>query len=365
MACTVAKPGYNYQQPQQAFLSSAPVSTNSIISLQQSQPLASFNIQSQPQFVSAQPVQYAPQVQYVSTAQPQQYSPAPVSAPVVQQFVSAASQQQQLPNIQQQTVYAAPAANPVVTSNQFQYQQPQQHQQQTIVNKEIFIHSAPEETEVIGQQQDIEAAPLRKNYRIVFIKAPAQNLKLNVQAIKQAQAANEERTAIYVLSKKPDLAKIQSELVNVQNVEKVSKPEVFFIKYKTQEEANRAQQEIQAQYDALGGSTRVTDEGIAPITSVIGGSSAIGGGSAINVGSGAPSFVSSGSIGGGNSVNIGSNYVSTGAVGGGVNYVQSVSGGQQQFVQTVQTTQTTGSGSKLSFPVEVPSSKYLPIIKKK
>ncbi|TMW39336.1 hypothetical protein DOY81_015584 [Sarcophaga bullata] len=302
VACTVAKPGYNYQQPQQTFLTSAPVSTNSVISLQQSKPIASFSIQAQPQLISAQPVQYAPQVQYVSNVVPQQYS----TTPVAQQFVGAITQQQ-LPNVQQQTVYAA-AANPVVTSNQFQYQQPQQqqqhHQQQTIVNKEIFIHSAPEETEIIGQQQDIEAAPIHKNYRIVFIKAPAQNLKLNVQAIKQAQAANEEKTAIYVLSKKPDLAKIQNELVNVQNVEKVSKPEVFFIKYKTQEEAQRAQQEIQAQYDALGGSTRVTDEGVKPITSVIGsvsqnavssaGSNAVRG-NFVNVGSVAPISIASGS----------------------------------------------------------------------
>ncbi|TMW42503.1 hypothetical protein DOY81_012417 [Sarcophaga bullata] len=337
------QPGYTYQEPNQIVTTSVPVSSGGIVSVQQSQPLTFFQVQLNLNLCLANP--FSLFLKHNTYPGGPQYTASVTAAGPVQQFVSTAPQ------------YVAPVQQTA------HYQQ--QHQQQTIVNKEIFIHAAPEETEVIGEQQDIEAGPVHKNYRIVFIKAPAQNIQLNLESLKRAQAANEEKTVIYVLSKKPDLANIQNQLVNVQTEQKAHKPEVYFIKYKTQEEAQRAQKEIQAQYDALGGSTRVTDEGIAPITSVIGGSSAIGGGSSINVGSGAPSFVSSGSIGGGNSVNIGSSYVSSGAVGGGVNYVQSIGGGQQQFVQTVQTTQTTGSGSKLSFPVEVPSSKYLPIIKKK
>jgi len=75
-----------------------------------------------------------------------------------------------------------------------------------------------------------------------------------------------------VLSKKPDLTEIQQQLQVTQSEAKVHKPEVYFIKYKTQEEAQRAQQEIQAQYDALGGATHISDEGVAPITSVSSGS---------------------------------------------------------------------------------------------
>ncbi|TMW46766.1 hypothetical protein DOY81_008159, partial [Sarcophaga bullata] len=225
VACAVAKPGYNYPEPQQSFLPSASINNGGIVTAQQSQQLNSFS-------ASANGAQYAPQSQYVA-------------------------------NVPHYTV----------SSTIHNYQKPQQ---QVIVNKEFFIHSAPEETEVIGEDNENPIA-IRQNYRVVFIKAPAQNVNLNLHALKQAQAANEEKTVIYVLSKKPDLTNIQSQLVN------------------TPQEANRAQQEIQSQYDALGGSTRISNEVVAPVRSVIGGKSALGG---INIGSVGSSFVLSGSNGG-------------------------------------------------------------------
>lgn len=131
----------------------------------------------------------------------------------------------------------------------------------------------PEENEELRQDEPLlENVPIRKNYRIVFIKAPSQNLKYTAAALKRAQSSNEEKTVIYVLSKKPDLTEIQQQLQVTQSEAKVQKPEVYFIKYKTQEEAQRAQQEIQAQYDALGGATHISDEGVAPIASVSSGS---------------------------------------------------------------------------------------------
>ncbi|XP_075170255.1 uncharacterized protein LOC142242574 [Haematobia irritans] len=226
----------------------------------------------------------APQQQhFAAPSQQQQQFAAPIqqqqqfAAPIPQQQQYAAPQQQYAAAPQQQQQYAAP---------QQQYQpinyQPQQPQQQTIISKDIYIHSAPEEVEEIGNEAGAgqAAGPIRKNYRIVFIKAPSQNVKLNLDALKRAQASNEEKTVIYVLSKKPDFGDIQSQLAAVQNEQKSHKPEVFFIKYKTQEEANRAQQEIQAQYDSLGGSTHISDEGIAPVTSVIGGNAVNVGGTA-------------------------------------------------------------------------------------
>ncbi|XP_016973935.1 uncharacterized protein DDB_G0285291 [Drosophila rhopaloa] len=216
-------------------------------------------------------------------------APAPAPAPLPlalpqQTLISALPQQNLISTVQQQQ------PQQIVYQQQPQLQQLQQPQQilQTqyvqrpaIVTKDIYIHSAPEETEELRQDEpQLESVPIRKNYRIVFIKAPSQNLKYTAAALKRAQSSNEEKTVIYVLSKKPDLTEIQQQLQVTQSEAKVHKPEVYFIKYKTQEEAQRAQQEIQAQYDALGGATHISDEGVAPITSVSSG--------ALNLGSFAP-----------------------------------------------------------------------------
>ncbi|KAH8369411.1 hypothetical protein KR009_010314, partial [Drosophila setifemur] len=210
-------------------------------------------------------------------------APLPVALPQ-QNFISTVQQAQpQYQPQQQQVVFQQPQQQ---QQQQIVYQQPQQHQQQlqqpqqvtqfvqrpAIVTKDIYIHSAPEETEELRHDEPLESVPIRKNYRIVFIKAPSQNLKYTAAALKRAQSSNEEKTVIYVLSKKPDLNEIHQQLQVTQTESKVHKPEVYFIKYKTQEEAQRAQQEIQAQYDALGGATHISDEGVAPITSVSNGS---------------------------------------------------------------------------------------------
>ncbi|KAH8276966.1 hypothetical protein KR026_003035, partial [Drosophila bipectinata] len=190
---------------------------------------------------------------------PVSIAPAPLPLALPQQNVITTVQQPQ-----QQVIYQP----------QPQIQQQVQYvQRPAIVTKDIYIHSAPEETEEFRQDEpQLDSVPIRKNYRIVFIKAPSQNLKYTAAALKRAQSSNEEKTVIYVLSKKPDLTEIQQQLQVTQTESKVHKPEVYFIKYKTQEEAQRAQQEIQAQYDALGGATHISDEGVAPITSVSGGS---------------------------------------------------------------------------------------------
>lgn len=152
-----------------------------------------------------------------------------------------------------------------------QLQPPQQ--QQAIVSKRFFIHSAPEDVDEDYKEKHITVGVPKKNYNVVFIKSPAKSNKKT--AIKISPAPNEEKTVIYVLSKKTDASDIQAEVV--EHPTTTAKPEVFFIKYKTNEEANHAQEQIQAQYDALGGTSQVTDEGVAPVTSVIG---SLGGGDA-------------------------------------------------------------------------------------
>lgn len=163
-----------------------------------------------------------------------------------------------------------------------QVQQHHQQQPQAIVSKRFFIHSAPEDVEEDQQEKHITVGVPKKNYNVVFIKSPSKSSKKT--SIKISPAPTEEKTVIYVLNKKTDASDVQAEVI--EHPTTTAKPEVFFIKYKTNEEAAHAQEQIQAQYDALGGSSQVSDEGVAPVTSVIGalGNAAAAAGGDINAG---------------------------------------------------------------------------------
>ncbi|ALC45827.1 TwdlG [Drosophila busckii] len=146
-------------------------------------------------------------------------------------------------------------------------QQAGAYQPHATVSKDIYVHVPPAEEEAQHYQPaPLPVAPPRKHYRIVFIKAPTPSVSKT--ALRVQQAPVEEKTIIYVLTKKPDPLELQTAIQEAPK--QISKPEVFFIKYKTQEEAAHAQRTIQAQYDQLGGTTQVSDEGVAPVTSVIG-----------------------------------------------------------------------------------------------
>ncbi|XP_036324991.1 probable basic-leucine zipper transcription factor R [Rhagoletis pomonella] len=193
--------------------------------------------------------------------------------------VSSVQQQQQVPKLQQQQVQQQ-----ISLQQQQRVQQPQQialqqqqipqqssQQQQlvepkTVITKRFFLHAAPEDAEEEVQERHITIGKARKSYNVVFIKSS--NKAAKKASIKITPAANEEKTVIYVLNKKQDAADIDAQVYEPATT--TTKPEVFFIKYKTAEEAAHAQQTIQAQYDALGGSTQVSNEGVAPVSSVIG-----------------------------------------------------------------------------------------------
>ncbi|XP_054735906.1 pupal cuticle protein 36 [Anastrepha obliqua] len=186
-----------------------------------------------------------------------------------------------------------------------------QQQQPAVVSKRFFIHTAPEDADEQYQEKHITVGVPRKNYNVVFIKSP--NRAHKKASIKITPAINEDKTVIYVLNKKTDGTDIDAQVLEQPAV--TTKPEVFFIKYKTAEEAQHAQQEIQAQYDALGGSSQVTDEGVAPVSSVIGslgGGDGAGAGAFAGAGAGAGAFAGAGAgagagIGGGHGGHGGSN----------------------------------------------------------
>ncbi|XP_037927158.1 uncharacterized protein LOC119661760 [Hermetia illucens] len=134
-----------------------------------------------------------------------------------------------------------------------------------LVTKYFYLHSAPEDTDSQQQVRTVQLGRAQKTYRVVFIKAPgAGSRSASIQPI---YPKNEEKTVIYVLSQKDGEINIGDIATPAPSTP--SKPEVFFIKYKTAEEAARAQAQIKAQYDKLEGTSKVSDEGVAQVTSVI------------------------------------------------------------------------------------------------
>ncbi|XP_039959092.1 uncharacterized protein LOC120773942 [Bactrocera tryoni] len=146
------------------------------------------------------------------------------------------------------------------------YLPPSQPTAEPIITKQFFLVSAPEDSEEQTRSKHFVIGRPQKNYRVVFIKAPSSdnaNLKLTAE-----YAPQEEKTVIYVLSKKDNDLNIGE--ISTPAPTQPTKPEVFFIKYKTPEEAAAAQKEIQEQYDNLGGTSEFSDEGVVPIKSVVG-----------------------------------------------------------------------------------------------
>lgn len=102
----------------------------------------------------------------------------------------------------------------------------------SLIQKHIYVHVPPPEPEEHITQRLPQFHQAQKHYKIVFIKAPtpptptAANIQLPGQ--------DEQKTLIYVLVKKPD----EAEALNIQQPAPTqpSKPEVYFIKYKTQKQ---------------------------------------------------------------------------------------------------------------------------------
>ncbi|KAH8417626.1 hypothetical protein KR222_002961, partial [Zaprionus bogoriensis] len=150
---------------------------------------------------------------------------------------------------------------------QLQQQQQQQQQQQELIadefNKEFFTYTAPEEEFADREATQNIANMLKRNLRVLFIKSP-EHQGLTNAALQLAKQSSEQRTAIYVLTKQADVGELAQRLQSEQQTQ-AHKPEVHFVKYRTPEDAVRAQQLIQQQFDALGGSSRSSDEGVAPV----------------------------------------------------------------------------------------------------
>ncbi|XP_017064493.1 keratin, type I cytoskeletal 9 [Drosophila eugracilis] len=205
------------------------------------------------------------------------------------------------------------------TYQQQQEQEVQRGFQEPIIHKQFFTVAAPEEHENLERSKHLVIGRPQKNYRVVFIKAPSSsnaNVKLSAE-----YAPKEEKTVIYVLSKKDNQLEVNDIATPAPTVP--SKPEVFFIKYKTEAEASHAQQQIQAEYDRIEGTSEHQDGGVAPAQSVVG---ILDGGAIGAASSGSSQYVSG----------------STGSTGGSSHYV---SGGSGSTGGSYTTTSTSGGSS--------------------
>ncbi|CAB0042783.1 unnamed protein product [Trichogramma brassicae] len=104
--------------------------------------------------------------------------------------------------------------------------------QQPVIHKHVYVHVPPPEApEYKAPKYVAPAPPPQKHYKIVFIKAPTPPTP-TAPAIPALPQPDEEKTLIYVLVKKPEEApEIQ---LPTQAPTQPSKPEVYFIRYKTQ-----------------------------------------------------------------------------------------------------------------------------------
>lgn len=102
--------------------------------------------------------------------------------------------------------------------------------QKPIVHKHVYVHVPPPDNELPKPQKQIYVPPPQKHYKIVFIKAPTPPTP--TAPVIPLQPQNEEKTLVYVLVKKPE---DQPDIViPTPAPTQPSKPEVYFIRYKTQ-----------------------------------------------------------------------------------------------------------------------------------
>ncbi|XP_017038200.1 uncharacterized protein TwdlZ [Drosophila kikkawai] len=150
--------------------------------------------------------------------------------------------------------YLPPPANPVM---------------EPIITKQFYSISPAEDPEDLEpRSKHLVIGQPRRNYRVIFIRAPAANSeRLRYTA---ELAPQEERTVIYVLTKKQQELEATDIVAPREKPQTEQKPDIFFIKYKTNEEAAAAQKEIQTQYDQLGGNSEIAAPYVAPVQSVIG-----------------------------------------------------------------------------------------------
>jgi len=99
--------------------------------------------------------------------------------------------------------------------------------------RDVYVYGPSKDLEapgVAGVAPQYQTRPPQKHYKIVFIKAPTPPTP--TAPVIPVQQQDEQKTLIYVLVKKPE----EAPEINLPTITPTqpSKPEVYFIKYKTQ-----------------------------------------------------------------------------------------------------------------------------------
>ncbi|XP_018369484.1 PREDICTED: pupal cuticle protein 20-like isoform X2 [Trachymyrmex cornetzi] len=103
----------------------------------------------------------------------------------------------------------------------------------SLIQKHIYVHVPPPEAPEARPSRPISGGyQAQKHYKIIFIKAPTPPTP--TAPVIPVQQQDEQKTLIYVLVKKPE----EAPEINLPTITPTqpSKPEVYFIKYKTQKE---------------------------------------------------------------------------------------------------------------------------------
>jgi len=115
-----------------------------------------------------------------------------------------------------------------------QQQQQQQHTPQ--VFKHVYVHVAPDEPED-RQARTIRVPGGDKHVNIIFVKTPSSSSSQQTEVILPEQ--DEHKNLVYVLLKKGEAS---SDIkIRRPQAQRPQKPEVYFIRYKGQEQAQQGQ----------------------------------------------------------------------------------------------------------------------------
>lgn len=103
---------------------------------------------------------------------------------------------------------------------------------QPVIHKHVYVHiPPPDDDEKEYKPPKVPIAPPQKHYKIIFIKAPSEDAP-DIRSL-PVPPLNEEKTIVYVLVKKPD--EDFEFTVPTASPTQPSKPEVFYIRYKTKQ----------------------------------------------------------------------------------------------------------------------------------
>uniref|UniRef100_A0A182IWE2 DUF243 domain-containing protein n=1 Tax=Anopheles atroparvus TaxID=41427 RepID=A0A182IWE2_ANOAO len=128
--------------------------------------------------------------------------------------------------------YGPPPPSPSISVNSYgsatsEYGPPTQA---PIIHKHVYVHVPPPEPEYQTTRKPFVVPPPQKHYKIVFIKAPSPPTV--APPVLPPVQQNEEKTLVYVLVKKQD--EPEEIVIPTAAPTPPSKPEVYFIRYKTQ-----------------------------------------------------------------------------------------------------------------------------------